>query len=50
VKIGLQIPDFSWPGGPARLGTDLATVGRAADDAGFEFIAVMDQTILTTSS
>jgi F420-dependent oxidoreductase-like protein len=42
VKIGLQIPDFSWPGGPARLGTDLATVGRAADDAGFEFIAVMD--------
>ena len=42
MKIGLQIPDFSWPGGPARLGTDLATVGRAADDAGFEFIAVMD--------
>jgi F420-dependent oxidoreductase-like protein len=42
VKIGLQIPDFSWPGGPARLGADLATVGRAADDAGFDFIAVMD--------
>jgi F420-dependent oxidoreductase-like protein len=42
VKIGLQIPDYSWPGGPARLGADLATVGRAADDAGFDFIAVMD--------
>jgi F420-dependent oxidoreductase-like protein len=42
VKIGLQIPDFTWPGGPARLGADLATVARAADDAGFEFIAVMD--------
>jgi F420-dependent oxidoreductase-like protein len=42
VKIGVQIPDFSWPGGPARLGADLATVARAADDAGFEFLAVMD--------
>jgi F420-dependent oxidoreductase-like protein len=42
VRIGLQIPDFTWPGGPARLGADLATVARAADDAGFEFIAVMD--------
>jgi F420-dependent oxidoreductase-like protein len=42
VQIGLQIPDFTWPGGPARLGADLATVAEAADDAGFEFISVMD--------
>jgi F420-dependent oxidoreductase-like protein len=42
VKIGLQIPDFTTPGGPVRLGGDLATVGRTADDAGFDFIAVMD--------
>ena len=42
MQIGLQIPDFTWPGGPARLGTDLATVATAADDAGFDFIAVMD--------
>jgi F420-dependent oxidoreductase-like protein len=42
VNIGLQIPDFTWPGGPARLGADLATVARTADDAGFEFLAVMD--------
>jgi len=42
VKIGLQIPDFTTPGGPARLGTDLAAVARTADDAGFEFVAVMD--------
>jgi len=41
VKIGLQIPDFTGPGA-ARLGGDLATVARTADDAGFEFIAVMD--------
>src|SRR6185437_11034767 len=42
MHIGLQVPDFNWPGGPATLGTDLATVARAADDAGFEFISVMD--------
>jgi F420-dependent oxidoreductase-like protein len=42
VQIGLQIPDFSWPGGPPRLGSELATVARTADEAGFEFISVMD--------
>ena len=42
MKIGLQIPDFTTPDGPARLGADLATVARAADDAGFEYLAVMD--------
>ena len=42
MKIGLQIPDFTWPGGPAKLGEHLASVARAADGAGFEFIGVMD--------
>ena len=42
MQIGLQIPDFTWPGGPAGLGADLATVATAADDAGFDFISVMD--------
>jgi F420-dependent oxidoreductase-like protein len=42
VKIGLQIPDFTSPAGPAGLGKDLATVARTADDAGFAFISVMD--------
>jgi F420-dependent oxidoreductase-like protein len=42
VKIGLQIPDFTSPGGQASLGKDLATVARTADDAGFEFVSVMD--------
>jgi F420-dependent oxidoreductase-like protein len=42
VQIGLQIPDFTWPGGPGRLGTELATVARTADAAGFSFLAVMD--------
>jgi F420-dependent oxidoreductase-like protein len=42
VRIGLQIPDFTRAAGPATLGADLATVARTADDAGFDFIAVMD--------
>ena len=42
MKIGLQIPDFSTPRGPERLGKELARVARTADEAGFEYIAVMD--------
>src|SRR5258707_2169599 len=42
MQVGLQIPDYTWPGGPGRLGADLAVVARAADDAGFAFISVMD--------
>jgi F420-dependent oxidoreductase-like protein len=42
MKLGLQIPDFTTPAGPARLGPDLAAVARIADEGGFEFIAVMD--------
>ncbi|MDA8318510.1 MAG: LLM class F420-dependent oxidoreductase [Actinomycetota bacterium] len=42
MRLGLQIPDFTSPGGPARLGADLAAVARTADQAGFAFISVMD--------
>jgi F420-dependent oxidoreductase-like protein len=42
MRIGLQVPDFTWPGGPATLGADLASVARTADEAGFDLIAVMD--------
>ncbi|WP_020662854.1 LLM class F420-dependent oxidoreductase [Amycolatopsis benzoatilytica] len=42
MELGLQIPDFTWAGGPARLGADLAAVARAADEAGFAYLAVMD--------
>jgi hypothetical protein len=42
VKLGLQIPDFTQPGGPPTLGADLAGVARAADDTGFGIVAVMD--------
>jgi F420-dependent oxidoreductase-like protein len=42
VKIGLQIPDFTTPDGPAELSASLLEVGRTADDVGFEFLSVMD--------
>ncbi|HXM53833.1 MAG TPA: LLM class F420-dependent oxidoreductase [Candidatus Dormibacteraeota bacterium] len=42
MKIGLQIPSFTWSGGPSRLGADLAAVARTADEAGFDSISVMD--------
>jgi F420-dependent oxidoreductase-like protein len=42
MKLGLQIPDFTWPDGPSRLGANLAEVARTADSAGFNRIAVMD--------
>ncbi|MGI8693873.1 MAG: LLM class flavin-dependent oxidoreductase [Geodermatophilaceae bacterium] len=42
MKIGLQIPNFTWPGGAPTLGQDLARIARTADDAGFDAVAVMD--------
>jgi len=42
VKIGLQIPDLTWPGGASRLGPTLAHIVRTADDVGFSYIALMD--------
>src|SRR5580698_2241088 len=42
MRIGLQIPDFDGGGGSRQLGSRLAAVARAADDAGFDSIGVMD--------
>src|SRR2546423_14810094 len=42
MKIGLNIPDFTWPGGPATLGSTLAQIARTADQVGFQSISVMD--------
>lgn len=42
MKLGLQINEFTWPGGPKRLSHDLAAVARVADVAGFDPIGVMD--------
>jgi F420-dependent oxidoreductase-like protein len=42
VKIGLQIPKFDWPGGLAQLGTKLTQIARAAEEADFYSLWVMD--------
>ncbi|MDQ3879905.1 MAG: LLM class F420-dependent oxidoreductase [Chloroflexota bacterium] len=42
MKLGLQINQFNWPGGPAAIGPTLARIVRQADDVGFDSIWVMD--------
>ena len=42
MKIGLQVPSFTFPGGPAGLGSKLPEIARTADDAGFASLWVMD--------
>jgi F420-dependent oxidoreductase-like protein len=42
MKLGLHVNNFTWPNGASKLGADLAGVGRAAEDAGFEYLSVMD--------
>jgi F420-dependent oxidoreductase-like protein len=42
MKIGLHIADFTWPGGPPALASDLGRVVVAAEDAGFARVSVMD--------
>jgi len=42
MKIGLHVPVFAWPGGPEALADHLANVARAAEQAGFGQITVMD--------
>jgi alkanesulfonate monooxygenase SsuD/methylene tetrahydromethanopterin reductase-like flavin-dependent oxidoreductase (luciferase family) len=42
VRIGIQIPDFTLPAGPAHLGRDLVRIARAIDELGFDSLWVMD--------
>jgi F420-dependent oxidoreductase-like protein len=42
LEFGLQVPRFGWPGHPATSATALAGVARAAEDAGFKSLWVMD--------
>ena len=42
MKIGLQIPNFTWPGGPAKIASTLAAIARGAEDAGFYSVWLMD--------
>ncbi len=42
MKIGLQIPSFTWPGGAKEIGPTLVKIARTADQGGFDLIGVMD--------
>ena len=42
MKLGLQLNSFDWSGGPERFGRNLADIGRAAEEAGFDRIGVAD--------
>ncbi len=42
MRIGLQIPSFTWPEGTEGIGPKLAQIGRTADEAGFASLWVMD--------
>lgn len=42
MKVGLQIPSFTWPGGPGAIAPTLARIAGTADEAGIDSIWVMD--------
>ena len=42
MKIGLQVPSFTWPGGDAAIRPTLARIAETADAAGFDSLWVMD--------
>ena len=42
MQLGLHVPDFTYPNGPAGLASDLARIATAAEEAGFAKLSVMD--------
>ncbi|HEY7782028.1 MAG TPA: LLM class F420-dependent oxidoreductase [Ktedonobacterales bacterium] len=42
MRIGLQVPNFTWPGGPAHLGETFGAIAERAERAGFYSMWVMD--------
>jgi len=42
MRIGLQVPSFTWPDGAPSIGPRLAEIGKSADEAGFASLWVMD--------
>ncbi len=42
LSFGLQVSAFGWPGGPAEIRDRLTAIARAAEDAGFSHLWVMD--------
>jgi F420-dependent oxidoreductase-like protein len=42
MRIGLQIPSFTWAGSPGSIRGKLSEIARTAEDAGFASVWVMD--------
>jgi F420-dependent oxidoreductase-like protein len=42
MKVGLQIPYFTWPGSAPELAPTLSRIARTAEESGFDSIWVMD--------
>jgi alkanesulfonate monooxygenase len=42
MELGLHVSNFTWPGGPPRIASDLTNIASAAEDNGFAKLSVMD--------
>jgi F420-dependent oxidoreductase-like protein len=42
MRIGLQVSNFTWPGGPAEIGATFGRIAESADGAGLASLWVMD--------
>ena len=42
MRVGLQVPNFTYPGGASRIAPTLAQIARVVDEAGFYSLWVMD--------
>lgn len=42
MRLGLQVPNFTWPGGPQRLGERFGVIAQSAERAGLASLWVMD--------
>ena len=42
MKLGVHVSNFTWPGGPAAIASDLTRIAAAAEDQGFSKLSVMD--------
>ena len=42
MRIGLQLPSFTWPGGVKQIGASLSNIAQTADEMGFASLWVMD--------
>jgi F420-dependent oxidoreductase-like protein len=42
MRLGLQVPDFTWPGSPQSLAPTFARIARTAEDSGMASLWVMD--------